>query len=227
MRFSITKFLSPAICLAILAGVYGETLRRVQPANVEPFHAEARTEIENVPYQLNGWVGSDSPIPPAAMKLLHPNVMLSRMYVNPAHMGEWCGLLIEECRDSRDMLGHYPPICYPAHGMTEISAVPRDWQIDNLPIRGMEYRFSSNEGGQAHIVPVYNFMIVPGVGCQRDMTGLQKAAKDYQLRYFGSAQIQLTFPPNLPEAEQDQIFSDLMSPNSSMLRMLIAGGQYK
>jgi hypothetical protein len=159
------------------------------------------------------------------MKLLHPNVMLSRMYVNPSHMGQWCGLLIEECRDSRDMLGHYPPICYPAHGMTELSRQPRDWQIDGLPVHGMEYRFSSNDGGQSHVLPVFNFMIVPGVGCVPDMNSLQKAAKDYQRRYFGSAQIQLTFPPDLSESEQDQIFSDLMSPNAGLLRMLIAGGQ--
>ncbi|HEY1683557.1 MAG TPA: exosortase-associated EpsI family protein [Tepidisphaeraceae bacterium] len=227
MRLSFSQILSPLICLAILAGVYGETLRRVQPANVEPFHAQAKAEIQAIPYQLSGWVGSDSNIPPAAMKLLHPNVMLSRMYVNPAQMGQWCGLLVEECRDSRDMLGHYPPICYPAHGMTQLSAQKRDWRIDGIPIHGMEYRFSSNDGGQTHVVPVYNFMIVPGIGCERDMDALRKAAKDYQRRYFGAAQIQLTFPPNLSQQQQDAIFSDLMSPNSNMLRDLIAGGQYK
>lgn len=227
MRFYLSNFLAPLVCVGLLAAVYGETLRRVQPANVEPFHTQAREEIESVPYQLGGWVGSDSAIPPAAMKLLHPNVMLSRMYVNPAEMGQWCGLLIEECRDSRDMLGHYPPICYPAHGMTQISGQQRDWDVAGIPVHGMEYRFTTTDGGQSHVLPVYNFMIVPGVGCVRDMNALQKAAKDYQLRYFGAAQIQLTFPPNLNEQQQDQIFSDLLSPNASMLRMLIAGGQYK
>lgn len=227
MRFSVSQILPSLACVILLAGVYGETLRRIQPVNVEPFHAEAKTVIENVPYQLSGWVGSDSAIPPAAMKLLHPNIMLSRMYVNPSQMGMWCGLLIEECRDSRDMLGHYPPICYPAHGMTQNSALQRDWDIDGVPVHGMEYKFTSTEGGQSHVVPVYNFMIVPGVGCVRDMKALQSAAKDYQRRYFGAAQIQLTFPPNLTDEQQDQIFSALMSPNAQMLRTLIAGGQYK
>lgn len=215
------------ICLGILAGVYGEKQHRVQPANVEPFHAMVRDQIENIPYQLGGWVGSDEAVPPAAMKLLHPNVMLSRMYVNPAEMGQWCGLLVEQCRDSRDMLGHYPPICYPAHGMPQLSAEKRDWNVDGLEIHGMEYHFSSNDGGQSHLLPVYNFMIVPGWGFVRDMDGLQVAAKDYQRRYFGAAQIQLTFPPNLTQQQQDEIFSQMMAPNVPMLRTLAAGGQYK
>lgn len=223
----ISAIISPLLCVGLLAGAYAEKQHRVKPENVEPFHALAREEILSVPYQLNGWIGKDEPIPPAAMKLLHPNVMLSRMYVNPGEMGEWCGLLIEECRDSRDMLGHYPPICYPAHGMTQVAATPRNWTVDGLPIDGMEYQFISTDGGQRHMLPVYNFMIVPGVGVKRDMNDLEVAAKDYQRRYFGAAQIQMTFPSGLTQQEQDQIFTEVMAPNVGMLRTLIAGGHFK
>jgi hypothetical protein len=150
--------------------------------------------------------------------------MISRTYVNPRRIDRQAGFLIVQCKDSRDMLGHYPPVCYPAHGMTMVSETHRDWPAGSLTIPGTEYVFSQGEGTARVNTVVYNFMIVPGVGFARDMDGVLKSASDYQQRYFGATQVQLTMSGELPEPERDRIFADLVGANTTMIDMLKSGG---
>src|SRR4051812_41694193 len=200
--------LSPLVCLAILAGMWTEARARVQPADAEPYHKLARDAISSLPYQINGWVGRDDEIPPAAVKLLRPNKMISRTYVDPLHISRSAGVLVVQCKDSRDMLGHYPPVCYPAHGMTMLSEQQRDWAVgDRATIPGTEYVFLHDDGVSKYRMAVYNFMIVPNVGIVRDMKGIANAAQDYQRRYFGAAQFQVTMSAEMPQYDRDRIFA--------------------
>ena len=216
--------LSPLVCLAILAGMWTEARARVQPADADPYHRRAKEAISAVPYQLNGWIGRDDEIPAAAVKLLRPNCMISRTYVDPLHISRSAGLLIVQCKDSRDMLGHYPPVCYPAHGMTKVSEQQRDWAVGDTTIPGTEYVFLHDDGQSKYRTAVYNFMIVPGVGIVRDMRGVERAAEDYQQRYFGAAQFQVTMDADTPQYDRDRVFAALVVGNMKMIETLKSGG---
>jgi hypothetical protein len=216
--------ISPLLCIGVLGALWTQKRSDVKAEDAIPFHEKAKAAIDSFPYPINGWYGHDEEITPAAVKLLHPNAMMSRTYLNPSKLDRTAGVLIVQCTDSRDMLGHYPPICYPAHGMTLVKQTPRDWKLDDVNIPGIEYEFVKTTHERQFHMFVYNFMIVPGWGIVRDMSGVAGAAKDYQLRYYGAAQFQVTFPSDTSPQERDEIFATLLGPNVGIINTLRSGG---
>lgn len=231
---------SPVLAASLLAGIVAEQRTHIKPADVEPYHARARAAVEAVPYVIGYWTGNDDDIPPAAQKLLRPNAILSRTYrdTQPSARGpRVASLLIVQCRDSRDMVGHYPPICYRAQGRqpegfpgcmdSPETGVERNWRVGDQVIPGKEYRFTHRRDGQFWRTTVYNFFIVPQKGILRDMQGVADAAEDYQQRYYGAAQFQVVFTSlvsdDLSQAEHDQIFATLMAPNLTLIKTLTGG----
>jgi hypothetical protein len=136
-----------------------------------------------------------------------------------------------DCKDARDLQGHYPPNCYPAQGQPLISQVQRTWQLPNMDIDGMEYHFAPESQTGAEKV-VYNFFVTPrvpgvavshkeldGVIC-RDIGSVYKSGEDYQRRYFGAAEFQLVSGSEMTTQERDQAFIDLLGPNEDMIKTL-------
>jgi hypothetical protein len=237
MRISVRQLAfvltPPLLSAGLLAGIVAERSTHLKPRDVEPYHARAKELVEGVPYLIGYWTGQDDEITPAAQKLLRPNAILSRTYVehDPSSIRtREASLLIVQCRDSRDMVGHFPPICYRAHGMTldESSSGRRDWDVNGLGIPGWEYQFTQLFQGQTFRTTVYNFLIVPGRGIVRDMKGVEQAAEDYQQRYYGAAQFQVVFhglaSADRSREERDAVFQMLMGPNTSLIRALTSGG---
>ena len=123
-RSKLSILASPLLCLALLGGIVAEDRTHLKPADVEPYHAGAkavhRSLARNRSRTAIGRPSDDRSLPPAAEQLLHPNCKIDRRYTssslsstgNPAQ----ASLLIVQCKDSRDMPGHYPPICYPGAG---------------------------------------------------------------------------------------------------------------
>jgi len=240
LAFGLTP---PLLAASLLAGIVVDNSRHVKPTDVEPYHARAADAIKNVPYLVGLWYGHDDDIPAAAQKLLRPNAILSRTYTyNDAGAAyrrpRKASLLIVQCRDSRDMVGHYPPICYRAHGMTPErfagceegpeAGVQRELQVAQTPIRFTEYRFTQLYQGQVSRTTVYNFFIVPKKHVVPDMKAVETAAEDYQQRYYGAAQFQVVFhnlaSMDLSPAERDEIFATLMAPNLTLIQTLTSGG---
>lgn len=222
----------PVLCAGLLAGMVGEQRQHLTPQDVEPYHARAKAAVDAVPYIIGDWTGQNNPVPQAAQKLLRPNVILSRGYSDNAagtsHRSRSAQLLIVQCRDSRDMVGHYPPICYRAQGMTleAKNSGPRNWKLGHAIIGGYEYQFSKVEDGHIKFTTVYNFLIVPGKGIVRDMKGVEQAAEDYQQRYFGAAQFQVVFHGSESASarqERDEMFAALIGPNLKLLETLTSG----
>src|SRR3954464_15817082 len=197
MRFGIRQLAfviaPPLMSVALLAGIVAEQSTHLKPRDVEPYHARAKAAVDSVPYIIGNWTGKDNQVPLAAQRLLKPNAILSRTYLDNPTGGEYqprmASLLIVQCRDSRDMVGHYPPICYRAQGMMldEKFSRDRDWNVNGAKIPGHEYQFTEVWQGQTNHTVVYNFLIVPGRGIVRDMKGVEEAAEDYQQRYYGAA----------------------------------------
>jgi hypothetical protein len=233
-----TILAAPAICAGLLFGMVAESASRVTPADAEPYHRRARAAVESIPTQIGTWTGRKEQIPREALTILRPNVIRCLKYVdsdtsNPRCYDRWASLLVDQCREARDMSGHYPPNCYRNSGQDLISQAPRDWVVNGMTIQGMEYHFRQNNVGMSTTTAVYNFLIVPGVPgvspvvphgeiC-RDIAGVDRAAEDYQRRFFGAAQFQLVMDGELPQADRDEIFKTLMGPCVPVINTLMSG----
>jgi hypothetical protein len=224
-----TIFAAPTACVALMLGMIAENRTHITPADVEPYHARAKAAIASIPTTIGSWTAKPETVPREAIKLLRPNIILSLRYsdndVSHARWYDrWAGLLVDQCRDARDMNGHYPPICYVNSGEVEIYREPRDWKVGSLVITGTEYHFLRTSATESTRTAVYDFLIVPRAGILRDMDGVGKAAEDYQQRYYGAAQFQVLMNADLPQQERDEIFTTLMQPCEPAIRTLMSGG---
>lgn len=201
-----SRLLGPVVLSAcLLAGLAAETVLRPRPAQAEPYHAAVRALAEQAPLQIGTWVGTERDVPAAAFDLLHPNVILSREYVD-SETKRSVGFLLVHCKDARDIDGHYPPVCYPAHGAKLHSSTPGDWVVDGTAIEGTEYEFVDPKPEYPDTL-VQNFIITPGRYC-RDMKAVSERAGDYTQRFYGAAQVQLVFrdPSRWSHAEREEVF---------------------
>jgi hypothetical protein len=136
--------------------------------------------------------------------------MVNRQYRN-VMTGRIVTLLLVHCRDARDLAGHYPPVCYPAHGWTQDSAAPHDWSVGDLVIEGTEYHFSFKRPLATRRIVVADFMVLPGGPILRDMQGVRRVADDYTQHFLGAAQIQLLMDAAIPAEERDAIVAELVA----------------
>jgi hypothetical protein len=243
----LRMLLPPALVLVLLATAMAEATRRIKPkdADIEKFHQTARKELESISTKIqsgdNWWYGDDIKVPQSAVDLLNPNEIISRNYVEVLKDGSSSSsarsaqLLIVQCRDARDMEGHYPPRCYPAQGWTLLSSTVRDWELPDrltsqgtvkgMKIAGMEYEFSQTIGVETNQEIVYNFFLIPGsTQTLRDINAVYKVGEDYQRRYFGAAEVQLLLASDLSQARRDEVLVQLLGPYVDVLRFLQSGG---
>jgi hypothetical protein len=211
---------APLLSFVMLVGMVAENRTYQKAEQFEPYHKVVKESIEAIPYGIDTWIGKDEPVPEAAMALLKQPVIVSRRYVDTSaqyigRVDRSASLLFVQCKQSSDMVGHYPPNCYRTHGNEMVDAHERDWLVDDMKITGMEYRFERRVEGQKLYKTVYNFLLVPGIGIKRDMEGVKASAEDYQQRYYGAAQVQVVFNsidgPGLTTEERDEIFRTLIS----------------
>ncbi len=233
MRIRVRKLsfllICPMMSAALLAGIVAEHRHYLKPDDFEPYHVQAKAAIESLPYSIPPFSGADNDdVPKEAQILLKPNKILSRRYTDASvaslNHPRSANLLIVQCKQSGDMVGHFPPICYPSHGWEKFVDEPRDWIVDEQRIPGKEYQFRQTENGQTKICTVYNFMIVPGRGIVRDIQGVEQAAEDYQQRYYGAAQFQVVFQATssdqMTREQRDDVFTTLMAPAVPIIRQL-------
>ena len=244
--------LMPGIALAMIAGVWLNQSAYDSPAAYEAYHARCRSAVAAIPRQIGQWVGRETPLPQPALDLLSPNALRNVRFTDnsPAALlapDRRVSVMIVQCKLAKDMLGHYPPRCYPAHGATLLRAEPRQWILGDaagtlagtVPVAGTEYEFAEPDpaGGALPVFGdddapfpsgrrrvVMSFLIVPGQGIVQDMDGVSRAAEDYKERHRGAAQVQVVFDPSAPlpdRAEREAIFRELLAPALPALRTLM------
>ena len=228
-RSKISILVSPLLCLTLLGGIVAEDRTHLKPADVEPYHARARAVIEGWPKTImdkegGQWTTSvDESLPPSAEQLLHPNCVIDRRYTSNSLIVNGApaqaSLLIVQCKDSRDMAGHYPPICYPAAGEQRIFEQEFTFYANGKTHTGMEYHFVQKTVPMLRQC-VYDFFIVPGKGIKKDMDDVRKAAADYQRRYYGAAQFQVVMDADYPQETRESIFRTIIGANANALLVL-------
>lgn len=219
-RILLPRVFSIAASGLLLAGMLVEVLHRPSPADAAPFHHAAAVAIQDIPYRLHGWDGVDAPVPASAQALLRPNALLARRYID-SQTGRSATLIIVQCADTRDMAGHYPPICYPSSGWEkdgEIEQVPL--QIGTRTIIARRYAYKRETFEREVGTVVYGFFAVPAAGFPADMEKIRSIASDYTSRPFGAAQIQVVLGSNLDRAEEITIVEAMLSPLQSVLDLL-------
>jgi hypothetical protein len=223
---------SPVLCLFLLGGIALQQRTRLKPEDevVQNYHARAGEEVRRMPWKIEAlnstWTAVEHKPESAAVRLLRPNVILSRRYVQNTTSGNpmVAELLIVQCRDSRDMTGHYPPICYRNIGH-ELVYSERHPPIDvfGQQVPFTEYHFEKYKHGRAEKVYVYNFFVVPGRGAVDDIKGVHEAAEDYERRFFGAAQFQVLMQDVLSPADaavREQVFASLLRSRPELIATL-------
>ena len=200
---------APVVCVGLLSAMTVQRSMYASAEDVAPYHAHIREVVEQVPAEFGDWKGTDEPVPPAAVALLKPNVILSRRYVNET-AGRRVDLLIVHCRDARDIAGHYPPICYPSHGWQEVSREMGDWTIDDQHVGATVYRFGRDVAGQPVRVVVVNLIVLPDGTMARDMQAVRAQAADYRSHFYGAAQVQFVFPATVGNDDREQTVQELL-----------------
>jgi hypothetical protein len=226
---------SPLLCLALLGGIALQQRTRLKPDApvVRAYHERAKEAIGSLSpiISIDGvdWSARKRDPETAAVRLLKPNIILSRHYVENVldRFPRTADLLIVQCRDSRDMTGHYPPICYKNIGYEMFDhKTPEPLVVGGVTVPYTEYYFEKWSQGQPQQLCIYNFFVVPGRGVVRDIKGVHEAAEDYERRFFGAAQFQVLIPVSqVPHPQdRDKIFQGLIQSRPELIENLISDG---
>lgn len=212
--------ISPAIALLLVLGLWTQISAYAKVDDTSGFHADVRNRMAEFPVRLGAWQGVEALVPPAAQKLLRPNVLFARRYSNET-TGQRANLLVIHCQDARDMSGHYPPNCYPGSGWT-MNAPPSDESMEvwgrRVPM--VRYAFTRRDIQGSVNVTILNFFILPTGEFVTDMDSVRRASGDYRIRPYGAAQFQLVFDGSVSPEDQRAIAMELLPPLGPVVDVL-------
>jgi len=202
-----SRRLAPICCAALLVAIL--SVGGVEAANragAAKYFAQIRETVEAVPYRIGSWVGSDVEPLESAVELLRPNAIMQRRYVEPAS-GRSVSLLVVHTGDMRDMLGHYPPVCYPAQGWREIDSNARLLNVDGREIPTQFYTFEQIRDGLSQTIQVLSFFVMPSdeVMIVNDMKSVRRVAERRPAAKLGAAQVQLVASQGLQGQEGERL----------------------
>ena len=201
----------PALTLGLLILLYafGGLSASPHPGAQDYFH-RVGAEVDRVPYRIDRWIGVDLPYTEVEVRMLRPNKLFSRTYQDPLSL-ERVSLSIVHCTDVRDMSGHYPPVCYPAHGWKLESSTPVEVVIAGRPQEARAYLLSRVNKGTSEAVRVLSFFVAPGsTGVMWDMAALDRAAKRSTVAGLGAAQVQILTPATQSAATTNEMVSKVL-----------------
>lgn len=191
--------LSPWLTVALLMGMAVLLPNRSEfsPDSVDR-KAEIAAAIKAVPMFIGRWVGQDVDVPREAQTLLRPNAILSRSYSSPGEPA--VRVLVVHCGDARDMIGHYPPVCYPSSGWKEIEAEQEQAAIvvADRPASAQQYcfRFIGERGAQT--IRVFNMFILPDGTITGRIEHINRQSERLAISAQGVAQLQIITSATAP-----------------------------
>ncbi len=199
-------YVPAALLLAVLLGL---NQTHLSPEDAADYHERVSDAAARIPYQVGPWKGKDQEVPPAAIELLRPNVMISRTYVHEV-TGQSVSVLVIQCKDARDLLGHYPPVCYPAQGWRiyeTIQGVGLNGEKASAPTGSDHWALYRMEHGKSERFAggrdVYQKMLLPTGVQTLSMQEVQDFAGNYQLRHYGAGQVQVVMNSAGSESTRD------------------------
>ncbi|QDU70972.1 exosortase-associated EpsI family protein [Mucisphaera calidilacus] len=189
----VWTWLAPSLLTLVLIGTWDLIQQGyAKPADAEPYHERVAEAVNQLPASFDGWKSETIEAQREAVQLLKPNVILSRRYHHEDHDVP-VNLLLVHCKQARDMVGHYPPICYPSGGWTERVENRRRivFEIGGWSIPVMEYHFFQSLPGSSVDVYVINTLLLPDGQIDPSMDVIRDLESDFRKRFFGSGQLQI------------------------------------
>jgi hypothetical protein len=174
---------------------------------VHAYHNEVEMLVNSIPLDIGDWRGEEVLLPTSATSLLRPNALRARRYVN-IDRGVSATLMFVQCRDARDMAGHFPPRCYPANGWLEVED-SQSGVVENSGERFARYAYSRVAGKNEREITVYNMFALPSGNPSIDMGDVYQLSADYQYRYFGAAQVQVVIDGSVGQDQHDWILEEI------------------
>lgn len=226
MTIALAHRLAPAIA-AVLLVIFLFGLRASSGpsgAELDAYFAEVKAEVEQVPWLIGSYVGRENEVAPSAEELLKPNAILQRTYID-TNTNTSFSLVLIHSGVARDMQGHFPPNCYPAHGWDggavgdvaiDLAGADRTARVYNYT-RTLEVRDES--------VNILNLFATPNQETPfgRDMGVIDRASRSRFGNQMGAAQVQVLTPPAMPQEQREQIWAMAMEAvGPAMAR--VAGG---
>lgn len=212
--------ISAVVAGAMLAGIALSQRVGTDTEAVEAFHGQIRAVVEYFPVDFGVWVGHEVALPPSATKLLRPNAIVAREYRTDVRGGLSATLMLVQCADIRDMQGHYPPNCYPAHGWAE-GDTGEGIRFGSL--EAVRYDFRRTAGNEQREITVYNLFVMPTGEVTTSMSRVRRAAADYVMRPYGAAQIQIVIGDEVSPDEHAWILEQMYTIAEPVLRVLLEG----
>ncbi|MEM8872768.1 MAG: exosortase/archaeosortase family protein [Planctomycetota bacterium] len=212
-----------ASSVVLLALIAERVYWQIEPGDATAYQAGIAEAAEALPFQTGSWFGQTMPVPTQATELLKPTALVSRRYSNLSGTAA-VGLLMVHVQDNRDLLGHFPPVCYPNQAWTMLSQEPVVWEVDDMTIDGVRYRFHPPGSREDHPpVTILNFITVPGGDrTLRDMNELEDAVKDRSRLHYGAGQMQLLFYAGEDEARQAEVLAEFIRLGRPMIEAMMA-----
>jgi len=232
MRATHYRYIPLGLSLLLLAGAAADMLRRPRPSDAEPFHQRIR-EIGNrlAQQEIEGWTSRRQKMEQSATALLRPNFELQREFtrVLPDQPAQRLSLMIIQCKDARDMIGHNPLNCYPCSNWQLVGVSDVDWTVRDSSgaqrvVPGREYEFVKQEGGyQMRRQFVDHLIILPDGRLVRRVEEINAAEADRSRRFYGAAQIQLLFNESFTEEQRRAIFAEVIGAHMELIDALSGG----
>jgi hypothetical protein len=210
------------IAASMLVGVAFSQRVSIDHDAVAAYHARMKRVIQSMPIDHGAWTSSEVPIPPSATKLLRPNALIAREYRTQENGGVTATILVVQCADIRDMQGHYPPNCYPAHGWSEDEQAA-DASFGSLD--AVRYEFVRSTGKQGSGITVYNLFVLPSGRVTHSMDAVRKAGADYVVRPYGAAQIQVVINSGVARERHAWVLDEMYTIARPVLDALLGGAQ--
>lgn len=210
-RSAMRSVAIPVASLALLIGIlaFGR-INNGPREGAQPYFERVAAAIDAIPYRVDSWFGVNLPYTDVEVEMLRPNKLLQRTYQDP-RTGQKISLSIVHCTEVRDMLGHYPPVCYPAHGWELESNELEHIDLKGRPQPARVYTFGRINRGTRESIRIISFFVTPGsADVLTEMDGLSAASKQTAGVGLGAAQIQILMPPGQSAATNDEMLSKLL-----------------
>lgn len=215
---------APIVSLVLLLGIWGERLMfHAVAGDPDAYHAAIRTAAAAWPMQFAGWTGSKVEPPDAAIALLRPNFIEARAYTH-AESRERAVVIIVQCRDARDMYGHYPPNCYPSAGWSLHETASVDLRYGAVRVPATLYRMTIEPLGRYQELFILNFFVRPDGTFDRGIDGTERAAFDPRAKPFGAAQVQIIFSTPVAPHRREEVAHDLLEGARPVVEAIRQGG---
>ncbi|MFI4915949.1 MAG: exosortase-associated EpsI family protein [Phycisphaerales bacterium JB060] len=191
----------------VLAAMAMYSLAATRPSSSEAYLARVRHAIEGLPTRIEGYFSVDREPLPSSVELLRPNKLLQRYYENPRN-GSNFSILVVHCADVRDMMGHYPPVCYPSNGwdVHSVTSGTIDRSVGG-PIPITRYEVSRGDGVVEYARVIANTFIVPRADSPlgRDDSALDNVTRTRWSSGLGAAQVQIITDRGMDDQTRTQI----------------------